>query len=97
MKKFTKPFKSGFKYVCTGALTAVFCAGLVFSPQMAQANDDGERTWRKGHCFLDKKEEFCRRKKSGPACGGADYCNLGTYLKTAVTVAKIVEVVDKNL
>jgi hypothetical protein len=76
-------------------LVILFCGGLMLSPNLARAEGDGDRTWRKGHCFLDKKEEICRKKKEGDTCSGPNYCDGSTYLGTAVSIAGIIKVIKK--
>jgi hypothetical protein len=93
MLKVIKNEKSRFRVVSASMLASMFFVTMLLSPNLARAEGDGDRTWRKGHCFLDKNEEICRRKKEGDTCPGANYCDGSTYLDTAVKVAKIAAVV----
>lgn len=88
MLKRTRTF---IKSITASLMVVLFCGGLLLSPVYANAQeDDGEKTWRKGHCFLKPSEDICRRKKKGDKCDGPDYCDTLTYLKTAADVAKLV-------
>jgi hypothetical protein len=77
----------------TTLLVALLCGTMFLTPNLARAEEDGDRTWRKGHCFLNKNEDICRRKKEGDTCPGANYCDGSTYLDTAVKIAKIAALV----
>ena len=90
-----KRTKNLLKSTATCLMVALFCGGMFLSPNLARAEGDGDRTWRKGHCFLDKSEEICRRKKSGDTCPGANYCDGSTYLGAAVSIAGIIKVIKK--
>jgi hypothetical protein len=95
MKTVKKNCLFKIKSFTASLLVILFCGGLMLSPNLARAegDGDGDRTWRKGHCFLDKNEEICRRKKEGDTCPGANYCDGSTYLDAAAKVATVVKVI----
>ncbi|PIQ47809.1 MAG: hypothetical protein COW03_12750 [Cytophagales bacterium CG12_big_fil_rev_8_21_14_0_65_40_12] len=54
----------------------------------AQEANDGERTLKAGHCWLDGKPN-CRKKKEGNECSPRNHCSAQSYITAIAGVLAI--------